>query len=312
MVLRCQLPPDVYAAIYDVALEWHLAGNFSEFFDDQFRILGIGPDWLPGASAQYRALQNRGVEVLDSEHAILASWLLAREKEPDPPGRADRFEVQVLESIGGGWGAESFIMIGWVVGQKYPDDKVLRCWGQRGVAIPGPPLRNEDVSVAFEGLLEHAAAIARCDLKGELACTSLVTRLGGLVDGLMPRSDPRRFYWEKGEERQYDINERLDWLRGQVKEVLGAADRAACDAVVCRRGAFAHQRNVLVHIEKGPAVWSFTECAAQLKNEGEGHDLLANHLATASAIVFGQAAADLLVDPWRASQALEEVNEVLG
>lgn len=294
MELRCELHPTVVAELLAQAREWAANGRLSDF-DERVDLAGLDDDWLDMAIRRYRALASHGIESVETEHAALVSWLLSGEIGY---GRnSAEFEAEMVQRLEDVEQGRDLIIIGWVVGRKVKPG----FWGERTAAIPALPPSNSSVALAFQGLIEHAFHIGANESEaGELAKTSLVIRLGGLVDGIskplyatarasLPQSGPilSGDFWSR--EREHPIDARLAKLHSQIKASLGFDDNRVCDLAI---RDFNHHRNVLVHVDRGDAPQTFADYIALFADHSE----LATRVAAATVIVFGEVGNELSKD----------------
>lgn len=280
MGLTCGLPPAVVAEMYEQIRAWVDRGKLLEA-GSRLELAGIDDDWIDFAVERYRRLAGvEGYEVIDEEHAGLVSWVLAGEvlHHVTPA----EFEAELLDRVNTVEGGSDVILVGWVVGRR----SAVEYWGQRVLAVPSVRPSDPSVALAFLGLAEHAASIAVQRDVGELARTSIVTRLGGLVDALSKPRYPRA-------EDEPPIDTRFGILRSEIRSSLGPAENIACDKAV---DEFNSVRNVLVHVHQGSAPKGFPEYVELFDSREE----LAARLTAATAIVFGHAALELTRDdsPW--------------
>jgi hypothetical protein len=282
MAAVAALAPEDLAVIWEQCLEWHRAGHFASF-GDRLDGAALDEDWIEAAVARYRAMRHfrdnydpRAYSDMPDEHAGLLTWLLVGEL--NYRRTSAEFDAELLSNLGSDPSGEGRpTIIAWVVGSRI----ATGYWGPRILAVPGPAPSNPDVAAAYRGLVEHAAALAAAEgMFLELGRTAIVTRLAGVVDGLvMPDL--------RGVRPMPNAGKRLLRVYQRVESMLGPDDQRACRETMAD---FRHHRNVLVHVDQDDADDSFLSYSGYFMDS----EALKPRLATATSIAFGVVAEEQL------------------
>lgn len=215
--LACELSPLVYSEFYRM-----LAGEraLKDALVDRILEAGLEIQWLDRAIAAYdakwdedkRSLVQAYAELvasgtatsqppepltLSSDHAVLASWLLAglRPQEIDGLGTklnsaiSTRLVDELPELLSPKPRAFWPVIIGWTFGMLV-DDRL----DPQLPAIPAQPVKDPNIAAAYAGLVNHVAHLVPLDEPWpEVLGTSTLIRGAGLAESLRPDAEgPRK------------------------------------------------------------------------------------------------------------------------
>ena len=198
MALTCQLARVTYLALYE---ELASDGSFRAVVEK--RLEDLGPtslddlvsayrlDWRAATEASSAVCDAvRALEPLDAQHGALASWLIAPLRSSGDSteiGNRARTRALSLVDVAGlspedlaGFG---IAVVGWTVGQV---------WGtvDRSMpVIPATPFDDEDLRIAYEGLLQHSRVLTESSWS-EMAGSAVFWRVGGVTEALRPQPLP--------------------------------------------------------------------------------------------------------------------------
>lgn len=205
--LSCSLSPLVYSVLYR-----RLADDADAIADLETRLeaIELNRDWLDIAAEAYERKWAKSVDMLsvdastnivqglDAAHALLASWILTALRRR---GSSDDFSAELRTDIVArladvGLDFETFgvheefspVVIGWTLGMVVRNDMDLNL-----PAIPAAPIRNKHIASAFEGLVNHVAAL-KLDAEPwpDLIGTATLVRGVGLAEALRPEAGSAR------------------------------------------------------------------------------------------------------------------------
>lgn len=205
--LSCRLSPLVYSLLYR-----RLADDTDVNATLEPRLAGIELDleWLDSAAEAYERkwAANAGhlsagastdaIERLDAAHALLASWILtALRGRGSSDGFSAELRTEILQRLDAdGLDArelgirEEFtpVIVGWTLGMVVQNDIDLNL-----PAIPATPIKNKHIAAAYEGLVQHVAALRlEAEPWPDLIGTSTLVRGVGLAEALRPEAGSAR------------------------------------------------------------------------------------------------------------------------
>lgn len=199
--LSCKLSALVFAELYRIL---GTAGAYRERLDDRLNQLNYEIDWLAEASEAYDVKWLSDAEYVDvdsaedfalpTEHALLATWLLASLRNT---GDSYEFSANVRRAVQERMGREarslsgmrppsfSPIVRGWALGRV--DGLLDPLLPMVPAAYPGDP----HIAAAYQGLVEHLLHLESFDVEWpELSGTAVLVRTGGLAEALRPPPPP--------------------------------------------------------------------------------------------------------------------------
>lgn len=245
--LICRLSPLVFSVVYRLLVNDRAS---HETLEARLEEAELDLDWLAAATDAYeqkwasnvRSMKGGttpdNVERLDASHAVLASWILTALRGK---GSSEDFSADLRTAIfqrldGDGFDAnlnrrEEFspLVVGWMLGMVVHNDVDLNF-----PAIPAIPLKNQNISAAFHGLVLHVASL-RADAEPwpELLGTSTLVRGVGLAEALRPEEG------SAGAAIKALLRESARYVPSPLQTVL---------ANHWERGNLIGKRNAIVHI----------------------------------------------------------------
>lgn len=195
MVLTCQLAGVAYLSLYE-----EIAANPELRAAVAGRLEELGPTTLDELVDAYRLywrvfsdrtsmLFNEGhvLDPLPTRHGELASWLIAPLRTSgDSTELGHSARSRALGSVTAAGVAVddmsvlNIAVVGWSVGQVWGDlDRSMP-------VVPAVPFDDEDLRVAYEGLVQHTGALAGTSW-AEMAGSAVFMRVAGLTEALRPQ-----------------------------------------------------------------------------------------------------------------------------
>ena len=195
MDLTCSLSPLVYAELYSLL---GARTAWADALEERLEEGGLEHEWLEEAADLYRTYWLSVAEyepmlVLDAEHAHLASWLLAGllRKGESSEFSADlqrRIRNRYHEDLGSEIGilpdALAVTIVSWTLG------KVIGEYDIEYPVVPAVLPADDDVAMAYHGLVEHVAALPKQAPWPEMLGSATHWRGAGLAESLQPVDPP--------------------------------------------------------------------------------------------------------------------------
>ncbi|WP_154096479.1 hypothetical protein [Microbacterium testaceum] len=205
--LSCRLSPLVYSVLYrrlaaDTAVHATLEPRLEEIELDlewlDSAAEAYGRKWTANAEMISSGTSAGAIERLDASHALLASWILTALRGR---GSSDAFSADLRTEILGRLtddgrdaselgGREEFcpVIVGWALGMVVQNNIDLNL-----PAIPATPIKNKHIASAYEGLVQHVAALRlEAEPWPDLIGTSTLVRGVGLAEALRPEAGSAR------------------------------------------------------------------------------------------------------------------------
>lgn len=259
MDLTCSLSPLVYAELYSLV---GARTAWADAIEERLEEGGLEHEWLEEAADLYRTYWLSVAEyepmlVLDAEHAHLASWLLAglvrkgesSEFSADLQGRIrKRYHQDLGSEIGTLPEALAVTIVSWTLG------KVIGEYDIEYPVVPAVLPVDDDVAMAYRGLVEHVAALPKQAPWPELLGSATHWRGAGLAESLLPVYPPNL---------STSIGHLVRLARPHMAE-----HRHAKLAQHWNRSDFVARRNVLTHVRADGGV-AFA-AAAELASDHQG------------------------------------------
>jgi len=259
-VLNCSFSPLVFAELYSLLLRDEVRRDalIERLASQDFDI-----DWLALMAQEYDAkwrsdtrwltLETIGDSVLDAEHSIVATWLLAGLRHT---GHSYDLSSELRMAVARR-AAEEFdglppslppalspIVVGWTLG------KVVGSVDGSVPVVPAYPLDDPDVHAAYIGLVEHVASLpGDLDLFPELVGSATYVRSAGLAEALAGGEDgPRKAI-------------------GKLMAESSLLTPSSLHTRLHRHWSdFVDRRNVLTHVRADGGNMTFVEAADQTRS----------------------------------------------
>ena len=190
MVVTCELSPLVLRDLYQLALADRRS---MDVVDSRIDAAGKDRGWLEERIEDYDALWRRAIEgqyadavVVDSTHALFASWLLSPLRRSEP---SSDFTTKLVVRL-----RQSLAAAGLANLRGGPFRVALHLWvvtcvvgdiDQRVPVITPDSVDDANVWHAYLGLLEHQAHLDDGPWP-EMIGSSILWRIAGLINGLRP------------------------------------------------------------------------------------------------------------------------------
>ncbi|MGO2827983.1 MAG: hypothetical protein ACTIA3_10810 [Corynebacterium casei] len=184
MELDVKLSPLVYESLYSLLVAQE---KYQETLSQRLGEIGRETSWLAELAEAYADPVEGVLVSLDSDHAVLASWILSSLRNEGPSTsfnnllKADLSEKVVLHGIDLNQRTPEFnpFVDAWILGKDFG---VGASYLPRELPVN---LNDEDILSAYRGLMAHTALLLESESNwSELSANSLLWRVSGLVEGL--------------------------------------------------------------------------------------------------------------------------------
>lgn len=282
MDLTVRLAPVVFAELYR-----EFKRSCRRQLEDRLAEIGRDLDWLDGTILQYEAMwayrlaqpdPEERYRALEVDHAALAAWVAAGLRGVGPSNEISQSLQQTIRDRTKAdpqllvRGCTRVVLVAWSLGQ------VIAEYDRSLPVVFCEPLADRSVQLAYEGLVQHVAALPEVDQWPEILGSAVLWRACGLADGLRPQ--PVRSN-----------------LTASVSALLGEMKRYVSDAVLAqwRREWPGYQdvRNGFTHVtgENGKL------CFEQVQSRMRTRDDVSLALTSATHFVGHSLAGELLDSP---------------
>lgn len=265
--LSCKFPTLVFSELYRLLDENR---RYKDVLEDQLATVDLTTDWLAEISIaygrkweeqrQYATAESLDEYVLPEQHAQFATWLLAHLHSESSCGdlSTELSKVVMARALAEIDGIAfplspqlSPVIIGWTLGSVVSSAEDLP-------AVPAVWPSDENVEVAFRGLIEHVCAVQTMPQPlPEMVQTAMYWRGYGLAEALRP-----------------EVNSGGPALRRLQLEALTSMEDAHRAQASRHIDGFGERRNALSHIADAPGRKGFIQVIDEVQ---ESHDL---HLTT--------------------------------
>lgn len=282
MDLTVQLVPVVFAELYQ-----EFQRSCRRQLEDRLAEIGRDLDWIDRTISQYEAMweyrlaqpdPEERYHALDAEHAALAAWVAAGLRGVGPSNEISQSLQQTIRDRTKAdppvlvRSRTRVVLVAWSFGQ------VIGEYDRSLPVVFCEPLADRSVQLAYEGLVQHVAALPEVDQWPEMLGSAVLWRACGLADGLRPQ--PIRSN-----------------LAASVGALLGEMKRYVSAAVLAQWGrewpAYQDVRNGFTHVtgENGKL------CFEQVHSRMRTRDDVSLALTSATHFVGYSLAAELLDSP---------------
>jgi hypothetical protein len=189
--LTVQLVPVVFAELYR-----EFQRSCRPQLEDRLAEIGRDLDWMSSVIDQYEAMWayrlgqpdlDERYRALDADHAALAAWLAAGLRGV---GSSNEISQAVQQTIRDRTKVDPPVLVrsrtrvtlvAWSLGQ------VIGEYDRSLPVVFCEPLSDRSVQLAYEGLVQHVAALPEVDRWPEMLGSAVLWRACGLADGLRPQ-----------------------------------------------------------------------------------------------------------------------------